>query len=69
MTDEDGEEEYFVEEILCIRTRRGRREAFVKWTGWVVPKWTDVDNVRDVEALDDWEARWGPINTNNGPLE
>ena len=68
VVDEDGEEVYEVESILCSRTHRRQRQALVKWVGWEEPAWTNVENLEDVEALDDWEAKYGPITQNNGPL-
>ena len=68
VVDENGEEVYEVESILCARTYRGRRQALVKWVGWEEPAWTNVENLEEVEVLDEWEAKYGPITQNNGPL-
>ena len=64
-------EEYGIEEILRARTRkvgRGkRREAQVKWVGYVTPTWEPVIEVKDTEALDRFESLYGPISENDGP--
>ena len=65
--DENGDEVFEVEEILCARTHRRQRQALVKWVGWKDPDWTNVSNLEEVEALDKWEARYGPTRQNNGP--
>ncbi|KAI0992798.1 hypothetical protein K3495_g15386 [Podosphaera aphanis] len=71
--DELGEPEYEVESILRARTvKRGRgtfRQAMVKWVGWKSPSWEPVDNIKDTTALDDFEGKYGPIETNDGPAE
>ena len=69
IVDENGDEVYEIEDILCARTYRGQRQALVKWVGWEDPAWTHVDNLEEAEALDNWEAKYGPIRQNNGPLE
>ena len=69
---EDGEE-WKVEEILCARWKtrgRGRvREALVKWLGWSSPTWEPVSTLNELEALDDFEQKYGPVGENDGPLE
>lgn len=66
----DGDE-FEVEEILCARWKpRGRgvfREALVRWRGYKDPTWEPVDSVWELEALDEYEARYGPIDTADGP--
>ena len=69
IVDENGDEVYEIEDILCARTHRGQRQALVKWVGWEDPAWTHVDNLEEAEALDNWEAKYGPIRQNDGPLE
>jgi hypothetical protein len=70
VADESGEEVYGVDKILCARTAgRNRREALVKWRGYAAPEWTDVGHLGNVEQLDAWEAKWGRIHENNGPLD
>ena len=66
--DEDREETWEVEEVLCARTVHRRRQALVKWVGYDSLEWTNADNLEDVKALDNWEAEWGPIQSNDGPL-
>ncbi|KAI0994107.1 hypothetical protein K3495_g14075 [Podosphaera aphanis] len=57
--DEFVEPDLDVESILRARTvKRGRvtfRQAMVKWVGW--------------KTLDDFEEKYGPNETNNGPAE
>ncbi|KAI0991220.1 hypothetical protein K3495_g16967 [Podosphaera aphanis] len=71
--DELGNEEYFVESILRARTvRRGRgsyRQALVKWASEADPTWEPVEYIENTKALDDFEQKYGPITTNDGPSE
>ena len=57
----DGEEEYYVDEILDERMRkvgRGlRKEYWVKWTGYLEPTWEPAAHVEDTAALDAWLSR------------
>lgn len=68
---EDGEPWFGVETILRCRTRRigrgGRREALVKWTGFVAPTWEPLVNVDQTDALRAFEARYGDAKSNDGP--
>lgn len=68
----DDEKEYAVEEILCARTKqRGRgkfRECYVRWRGYRKPSWEPVEYLAETEALDRFEATYGPIEGNDGPL-
>ncbi|RKF65325.1 hypothetical protein OnM2_009029, partial [Erysiphe neolycopersici] len=68
----DGEEEQFVEEILCARTvKRGkgkRRLVLVSWKGFADPTWEPLEALQDTEALDRFEKLHGTAETNNGPL-
>jgi hypothetical protein len=54
----EGEEEYYVEEILDERLKpwgRGfRHEFLVKWRGYQRPTWNRADLMEDTEALDKW---------------
>ncbi|KAI0996920.1 hypothetical protein K3495_g11264 [Podosphaera aphanis] len=65
--------EYEVESIIRARTIcRGRgsyRQALVKWLGWIEPTWEPVENLKDTEALTEFEKRFGPIETNDGLSE
>ena len=45
--DLDGNERYFVEEILSERQHRGRRQFLVKWIGYDEPTWEPEANVLD----------------------
>ncbi|SPO00384.1 uncharacterized protein DNG_03229 [Cephalotrichum gorgonifer] len=73
LRNDEGEEEWAVEEILCARSkRRGRgytREAFVRWNGFEEPTWEPVSLLADTRALDAFEAKYGAIDTNDGPRE
>ncbi len=33
----------------------------MKWVGYIDPTWEPVENVADTEALDNYEATYGPI--------
>jgi hypothetical protein len=67
----DGEDEWLVEEILAARSRRigrgSRREVLVKWAGYAECSWEPVDLVRDCEALEVFEQRYGDVMVSNGP--
>ena len=62
-----------MESLLRARTvRRGRgkfRQVLVKWVGWIEPSWEPVDYIRETAALDKFEEKYGPIDTNDGPPE
>jgi hypothetical protein len=68
----NGNLEWEVQEILCAATKkRGRgevREALVQWIGHLKPTWEPISALKDVEALDAFEASYGDIMTNDGPL-
>ncbi|KAI0992630.1 hypothetical protein K3495_g15555 [Podosphaera aphanis] len=67
------EPEYEVEAIIRARTtRRGRgkfRQALVKWVGWADPTWEPLEYVKDTVALENFEAKFGSIEENDGPNE
>lgn len=65
----DGEEEYYIDEVIRCRTNGGERQALVKWTGIPDPEWTSLNNIQDTIALDAWESIWGSADTNNGPSD
>ena len=58
-----------VTKFTKLRTYRRERQALVKWVGWEDLTWTHVNNLEEAEALDKWEAQYGPIRQNDGPLE
>lgn len=70
---DEGGDEWEVEEILCARTkRRGRgerREALVRWRGYAEPTWEPVAFLEDTVALEEFERRYGPVSTADGPRE
>ncbi|KAI0991004.1 hypothetical protein K3495_g17183, partial [Podosphaera aphanis] len=66
-SNEPGEDEYLVDEILRCRTWRGERQALVKWSGYPKPEWTSLTNIQETEALDRWENKWGSAESCNGP--
>ena len=65
----DGHEEFAVEEILCARNKkRGKgREVLVKWRGYHKPLWEPLENMEEVEALDEFERKYGNAMENDGP--
>lgn len=67
----DGDEEWAVDSILCARTsRRGRgkvRECLVRWNGYWSPTWEPVAELKDTEAMERFEAQFGPVENNDGP--
>lgn len=73
VTDEltgEQEEEYEVEEILRAKNAPGRgshRKVLVKWVGWDQPTWEPLEALLGNRAIDEFEAKWGNIQTSNGP--
>jgi transposase InsO family protein len=67
--DEDGAEglEYEVENISAAKGRRPHRKVLVKWKGYARPTWEPLDNFKETVALDDFEARYGDAEINDGP--
>ncbi|KAI1000096.1 hypothetical protein K3495_g8097 [Podosphaera aphanis] len=61
MVGEENQKEYFVEKILKARSKkigRGvRREALVKWLGYIKPTWEPIKNIDNTEALDEFEKK------------
>ena len=60
----NGVEEYYVEEIIDKRIKRGRgrggplrKQYLVKWVGYRTPTWTDANELGETEALDRYEER------------
>ena len=62
LVNEDGEEEYYVQELLQHRVRRiGRRarlEFLVRWTGYGpdADEWLPLVDIEETEAYDHYEA-------------
>ncbi|KAI0993682.1 hypothetical protein K3495_g14502 [Podosphaera aphanis] len=71
VSDDLAEPEYQVESILRARTKsRGRgkyRQALVKWVGWADPTWEPIEYVLDTKALEEFEAKYGPVQSSDGP--
>lgn len=69
----DNEAEWEVEEIIATRTRtfgRGsRREVLGKWRGYAERTWQDVRMLEKCAALDEFEERFGNVQTNDGPCD
>jgi hypothetical protein len=52
--------EYEVEAILGQKKARGNKQQYlVKWKGFTRPTWEPYSFVKDLAALDIWEARGG----------
>lgn len=64
----DGDEEYYIDEIIRCRTWKGERQALVEWTGNLTIEWTSLSNLQDAVALNNWEAKWGSAELNNEPI-
>lgn len=69
IVDETGSLLYFVDEILCATSIKGERYALVKWSGYDEPEFTAINEIENLDALDKWEASWGPITENDGPRD
>lgn len=71
LIDDLDDPEYEIESILRARTVcRGRgkfRQALVKWTGWADPSWEPIEYLQETSALDEFENKYGPIETSDGP--
>ena len=63
-----GNTEYEVESLLCARTKRKRRQVFVKWKGYYDPTWEPIENFTDTIAYDHFQERYGDPMQNDGPL-
>ena len=51
---------YEVEAILGQKKARGNKQQYlVKWKGYIRPTWEPYSFVKDLAALDTWEARGG----------
>lgn len=71
-TDDDGNPEWEVEEILRARTHeqgnRQQRQVLVKWKGYATPSWEPLQAMKDTLALIEFERRWGSAQHNDGPI-
>ncbi|KAL2885049.1 retrovirus polyprotein [Ceratocystis lukuohia] len=68
---EEGHELWEVDEILCAVGTGSARKVWVKWTGFGKPTAEPIDVILEtnLQAMDRWEAKWGPIMENDGPKE
>ncbi|KAJ6437630.1 AAA family ATPase [Purpureocillium lavendulum] len=66
---DEGEQEWEIEEILQARWNGRRREGYVKWKGYTRPSWEPVTALQDTAALDRFETAYGPIEQNDGPVK
>ena len=64
-----GVQKWEIEEILQARTNGRRREGYVKWKGYARPTWEPVTALQDTKALDRFEAKYGPIDQNDGAVQ
>lgn len=66
---ENNQEEWYIEKILDTRTKhkgRGiRKEVLVKWTGYNLPTWELLENVKDTAALEHYKVENGPLKFKN----
>ncbi|KAL2888515.1 retrovirus polyprotein [Ceratocystis lukuohia] len=67
----EGHELWEVDEILCAVGKGNARKVWVKWTGFGKPTAEPIDVILEtnLQAMDRWESRWGPIMENNGPKD
>lgn len=63
---DEGEQEWEIEEILQARWNGRRREGYVKWKGYAQPTWEPVAALQDTAALDRFETTYGSIEQNDG---
>jgi hypothetical protein len=58
----DGEDEWLIESIQAKRTRKGKAEYLVRWTGYspADDSWEPAESLADAEALDEFEKRQQP---------
>jgi len=71
-SDDDGNPEWEIEEILRARThKRGRgqqRQVLVKWKGYASPTWEPLSALKHTLALIEFEQHWGDARHNDGPI-
>jgi hypothetical protein len=54
--DEDGQQEFEVEDILQQRRRKGQNQYLVKWVGYKDPTWESEDKLEHLDALKEFKA-------------
>ena len=52
IVDEEGHEEWHLEEVLDSRIHRRRLQYLVKWVGYDWPDWEPTKGVNKLEAVD-----------------
>ena len=52
IVDEEGHEEWHVEEVLDSRIHRRRLQYLVKWVGYDRPDWEPAEGVNKLEGVD-----------------
>ena len=63
--------EWVVEEILDVKNARGRgkRQALVKWKGYLNPLWYLLEDFEDTEALDRYEEKYSNLQYYRGAVQ
>ncbi|RDA84007.1 hypothetical protein CP532_3151 [Ophiocordyceps camponoti-leonardi (nom. inval.)] len=63
-------DEWEIDEILSVRWvkvgRGRRREVLVRWTGYLDPTWEPLAALDRMDALERFEALYGPATYNDG---
>src|SRR5690606_33677306 len=69
----DGEEEYYVDEILDSKLSRGRLKYLFRWTGWPKAEWQPAELYNETKAVDDFHAKYphkpGPLPDDDNDLK
>jgi hypothetical protein len=65
---EEGDLEYFVEEVLLAKGPKNNRKILVKWIGFEKPTWEPIKAFKDSVALDRFETTFGSIRRQPGWL-
>lgn len=71
VVEDEESPEYEVESILDEKRARGRgtrKQYLVKWKGYARPTWEPESFVRDLQALDVWEARTAHASSTVGTI-
>ena len=60
-----------MEEIFDVKNTRGRgkRQALVKWKGYLNPSWHPLEDFEDTEALDRYEEKYGYSQHHGGAVQ